>query len=213
MVFVVNLPVKVTHSTFGFQGDPWISCHIDELRPNNNKALNLEMIQGVTISQLFCNGLECTRMKSRHTSSVPFKGKKSSDHRLEQAMMENEDEPILSMKQESKKEKIVSPEGIEAMMEEAMEEGKEGSTKVEPPRISVMSKNIFGEYTHCVHLNSCIQAAVSRLHDTTHNNIQRAAERVRLLTQVIPHQPSFPLGMLSTPRLYQNMLYLCVFSF
>ena len=45
----------------------------------------------------------------------------------------------------------------------------------------------------CIRLNSCIQAAASRLQDSTRDK-QRAAERVRLLIKVIPHDPIFPLG-------------------
>ena len=51
------------------------------------------------------------------------------------------------------------------------------------------------EHTQCVRLNSCIQAAASRLQDFSQNN-QSAAERVRLLIQVIPRKPTFPLGKL-----------------
>ena len=51
-------------------------------------------------------------------------------------------------------------------------------------------------HTQCVRLNSCIQAAASRLQDFSQNN-QSAAERVRLLIQVIPRKPTFPLGKFS----------------
>ena len=59
-------------------------------------------------------------------------------------------------------------------------------------------------HTQCVRLNNCIQAAASRLQDSSQNN-QRAAERVRLLIQVIPRKPTFPLGKL--------LLLLCTFVF
>ena len=128
VVFIIHLPVQVAHSTFvGFQGDPWISCHIDELRPREN-AITLEVACGVKISQLFWGGQEINPSDSVGLKPTMLGNKKSPD-----------------------------------------------------------------EYTQCVRLNSCIQAAASHIQDSTLNK-QRAIERVRLLIQVIPFEPIFPLG-------------------
>ena len=54
VLFIIHLPVQAMHSSFvGFQGEPWVSCHIDELRKSSEGALTLEVAQGVPISELF----------------------------------------------------------------------------------------------------------------------------------------------------------------
>ena len=56
--------------------------------------------------------------------------------------------------------------------------------------IKIGMNYIESQYTH---LHSCIQAAVSRLQDSTLDK-QRGLERVQLLVQVIPKKPTIPLG-------------------
>ena len=54
-------------------------------------------------------------------------------------------------------------------------------------------------YTQCVRLNSCIQAAASRLQDSTQDK-QRATARVELLNILVPKIPQFPMGRLHCSR-------------
>ena len=57
VLFIIYLPVQVVQSSFvGFQGDPWVSCHIDELRRSGEGTLTLEVAQGAPISELFYGG-------------------------------------------------------------------------------------------------------------------------------------------------------------
>lgn len=60
VVFIIHLPHQVASSSFvGFQGDPWISSHIDDLRPTSNSAVSASEAIGLTISELFlgeCKG-------------------------------------------------------------------------------------------------------------------------------------------------------------
>ena len=121
VVFVIHLPVKVAHSTFvGFKGDPWVSCHIDELRPSDKKVITFGVIKGVTISQLFYSELKHTILKriSNHTSSYTFEAQTSVGSRMEQAMEEGHS---FSVEQGSDEEKV---------MEEAIEEGTENSIDI-----------------------------------------------------------------------------------
>jgi hypothetical protein len=54
VLFIIHLPVQTVQSSLvGFQGDPWISAHIDEIRPTLEGNLTLDIAQGVPISQLF----------------------------------------------------------------------------------------------------------------------------------------------------------------
>ena len=53
ILFLIHLPRHVVGSKFvGFQGDPWISTHIDNLRASDD-AITLHEAMGVSISQLF----------------------------------------------------------------------------------------------------------------------------------------------------------------
>ena len=53
ILFIIHLPRHVVGSKFvGFQGDPWISTHIDNLRATDDTIV-LHEAMGVSISQLF----------------------------------------------------------------------------------------------------------------------------------------------------------------
>ena len=53
--------------------------------------------------------------------------------------------------------------------------------------------NIRKLHLQCIRLNSCIQAAASTLKGSAHNK-KWATKRVRLLSDLIPTEPEFPLG-------------------
>ena len=54
MLFIIHLPRHVLGSSFvGFQGDPWISAHIDVLRPTMHNTITLHETMGMSISDLF----------------------------------------------------------------------------------------------------------------------------------------------------------------
>ena len=54
VLFIINLPHHVSSSTFvGFQGDPWISIHIDDLRPSVGDTIEPSRAITATISELF----------------------------------------------------------------------------------------------------------------------------------------------------------------
>ena len=54
VLFVIHLPQQVIGSSFvGFQGDPWISTHIDDLRRTNNNTDTLNKAMTMPISSLF----------------------------------------------------------------------------------------------------------------------------------------------------------------
>ena len=55
VLFVIRLPRQLSCSLVGFQGDPWISCHIDDLIPaeaDNSIDLN-QIMEGDSISDVF----------------------------------------------------------------------------------------------------------------------------------------------------------------
>jgi len=54
VLFIIHLPRHVLGSSFvGFQGDPWISAHIDVLSPTMHDKIALHEAMGISISCLF----------------------------------------------------------------------------------------------------------------------------------------------------------------
>lgn len=54
VLFVIHLPRNIASSSFvGFQGDPWISFHIDDLRPSIQSFIPLGEAIKMSISELF----------------------------------------------------------------------------------------------------------------------------------------------------------------
>ena len=57
VLFIINLPHQVLDSSFvGFQGDPWISAHIDDLRPTSGDTIDPLNATSATMSELFIGG-------------------------------------------------------------------------------------------------------------------------------------------------------------
>ena len=58
VLFIINLPHQVSSSSsfVGFQGDPWISCHIDDLRPTSGNTIEPQQAISANISELFIGG-------------------------------------------------------------------------------------------------------------------------------------------------------------
>ena len=213
VVFIIHLPVHVAHSTFvGFQGAPWISCHIDELRPSNKNAITLEVAQEVTVSELFYGGLEYTGLMrqtsetSSNMESMVFERLSSIEEGLEERIEDNggykynvlQDEgemEIIDVDDESDTKDsntlITSRTGPMESNENKKESSIKSASHLDMQKAS--NKMFSNVNKQCIRLNSCIQAAASRLQDSTRNK-ERAAERVRLLIKVISHDPMFPLG-------------------
>ena len=55
VLFIIHLPRQLTGTLVGFQGDPWISIHIDDLMPvEMDHAIELDqIIKGVSVSNIF----------------------------------------------------------------------------------------------------------------------------------------------------------------
>ena len=54
VLFIIHLPHQVRNSSFvGFQGHPWISSHIDDLRPTTDHVVSANEAIGLTISEIF----------------------------------------------------------------------------------------------------------------------------------------------------------------
>ncbi len=54
VLFIIHLPRQASNSSFvGFQGDPWISSHIDDPRPPSDTVVSTKEAIEMTISELF----------------------------------------------------------------------------------------------------------------------------------------------------------------
>ena len=113
VLFIINLPVQVAQSSFvGIQGDPWVSCHIDELRPGEKGAITLEGAQGVAVSELFYGGMERKPLQyerqesdfTRNVEGMVFEHMISTENEEngEQSEEEVEEETIYKNKVEEK---------------------------------------------------------------------------------------------------------------
>lgn len=188
VLFIIHLPVQSVRSSFvGFQGDPWLSCHIDELKPSESGAITFEGAQGLAISDLFY-------------------GEKEEDKRrlsdLEAQISKEEDEPPETEKRKMEEQDLHS-ENAEGTESSASSTTMEGSTDHEEQQnknitetelsTSVADSTVSDMCKQCVRLNSYIQASASRLQDTKQNKL-RATKRVELLIKIIPRKPAFPLG-------------------
>jgi len=59
VLFIIHLPRQAHSSSFiSFQGDPWISAHIDDLRPNSDTTVSASRAINLSISELFL-GVVC----------------------------------------------------------------------------------------------------------------------------------------------------------
>ena len=146
VVFIVHLPVQVFQSTFvGFQGDPWVSCHIDELRPSDTNAITLELAQGTRISRLFYGALEepgldrQTSELSSNMEGVVFERVISTEERVEEAIEEGEREGEAmengerdgEAEAEAIEEREREGEAMEKGEREAMENGEREGEEIE----------------------------------------------------------------------------------
>jgi len=62
VLFIIHLPRQLLSSSFvGFQGDPWISAHIDDLRPTTHDMITLHEAMGMSISHLFYGKLPANK--------------------------------------------------------------------------------------------------------------------------------------------------------
>ena len=136
VLFIINLPVQVAQSSFvGFQGDPWVSCHIDELRPGEKGAITLEGAQGVAVSELFYGGLERKPLQyerqesdfTRNVEGMVFEHMISTENEENWEQEEEEHEEV--------EEETTYKEKIEEMMEIDIEGGEEDEEVVDKQEI------------------------------------------------------------------------------
>ena len=199
-MFVIHLPHQAANSSFvGFQGDPWISVHIDDLRPTSDSTIMPYEAMDVPISELFIGGItpndqfgSCMDQKEaadmdNQESDLEMDSKTSNpSHRL--VIDDNEGESMDEDELPLDDEQMSEGSDVQRSEEETMEEEHPLSTGIVsdelPHPVTLLPPQ-------CRRLHGCIQAAASRLQD---DNKKRATQRVEILVNLIPKDIPISLG-------------------
>ena len=211
MVFVIHLPHQAANSSFvGFQGDPWISVHVDDLRPSSDSTIMPFEAMGATISHLFMGTIP------PDDREIPMdQGGAASEEAEGDSDIEMDSEPsrrsvkgvrdsnsmvVVDIEDEGEsmdEDEMPLSEGI--MSEGSEPEEFEGEKMEEETAVTVKEPHPMNLLPpQCQRLHGCIQAAASRLQD---DNRKRATHRVELLVNLIPKDTvQFPLGNACTIR-------------
>lgn len=214
ILFIIHLPHQVINSSLvGFQGDLWISSHIDDLRPTTDNSVSASEAIGLSISELFF-GIDA--LDQHLLTESDDKSEIGIDEKNED-MSHNEEVPSNLELNEVIERREVSSESIKASS--CQENKEQGNKDVRGTLLqlgdSIMEENVPGdvspqepseklsirrEFTvrsrtplYC-RLHGCIQAAASKLKDFT---IKRSTKRVEILVQLIPNELPKSLGKFS----------------
>jgi hypothetical protein len=220
VVFVIHLPHQAANSSFvGFQGDPWISVHIDDLRPTSDSTIMPYEAMGTAISHLFLGniappgdqfGLPMDQEGADDANNKEDSGTEM-DNRPFRGKDNQEGAQIPPHEQEGEGESMDEdelPPGEENG--DRMSEGSRPGGEYEGERMEEEITAVGGGSDggvdellsqpstalpppQCQRLHGCIQAAASKLQD---DNKRRATQRVEILVSLVPKDIHFPLGKL-----------------
>ena len=214
VLFIIHLPRQLAGSSFvGFQGDPWISTHIDDLRPTTGGTIALHKVMGLSISELFYGNMAADKGEKVGENTVV---EKMSAHTTIQEGFEQDEEmsadekgrsqspPPPQLSEQPQIDTSAEPPHEAHEAHEAEEPLKFTSVAAEMPAGQILPPvppgnglhtSVEGNYnTQFRRLHGCIQPAASRLQDSTQNK-ERATKRVAILVKLIPRKPSLVLGV------------------
>ena len=196
VLFVIHLPQQEIRSSFiGFQGDPWISSHIDDLRRTSNDSDILNKAMTKTMSSLFffSDANESMPMESlaedRFAKASMLSPERTADHIIGESM----EQPASEKPNDEMLLQHYEPEGnaeaAEPMMESSTTQESDQVTCNEDAFLHWQSQpKALKKSGYFDQLHSCIQAAVLRLQEYT-KNTERATELLKLLVDLIPRSP------------------------
>ena len=218
MVFVIHLPHQAANSSFvGFQGDPWISVHIDDLRPTSDSTIVPYEAMDTAISDLFLGSInplgDQLGLPMDQEGAADANNEGGSDTEMDSRPFCREDKeegaqipPLeLEVEEESMDEDELPPgeENGERMSEGSGPRGEYEEERMEEETAAadgdggveglLSQPAITLPPPQCQRLHGCIQAAASRLQD---DNRKRATQRVEILVNLVPKDIHVPLGRL-----------------
>lgn len=226
VLFIVHLPQQVSSSSFvSFQGDPWISSHIDDLRQPSDTVVSTKEAIGMTISELFLGQLNPQGFElsiGRQASSSSSGG----DTGRTEDVLSDDDEFFDAL--ENVEDTCSEDEG--KTLQESVDDNTDGNSQVyetsspipedkemecdEDHSTEMMEIDTINKPTLVIaslqtkepayqessqrsplfrRLHTCIQAAASRLKDST---IKRSTKRVEILVQLIPKDLPIAPGLI-----------------
>ncbi len=181
VLFIIYLPRQATTSSFvGYQGNPWISTHIDDIRSPTEATITLYQAMEAPISYLFYNRPE------------------SEDVREEKMQAEGEELPSLEDKDKGKITEVstgVDPEGVKE--EQTSMEIDESEPSIYHPGLHSLTVQVLPQEPilcelygtgYYQRLHYCIEAAATKLQDFEKNKA-RSIDRVHILVGLVPTPP------------------------
>ena len=204
MVFVIHFSHQAANLSFvGFQGDPWISVHIDDLRPTSDSTILPYEAMETPISQLFLGNITPI---DRFGSTIEHGGTGDEDEESVIEMdskladdSESKQIPPMEMNENERMDEDELPADEEQMSEGSVADHLESEVMEEDLPITTSLAGVeqpqpLNLPPQCRRLHSCIQAAASKLQD---DNKRRATQRVEILVNLVPKDIPLPLGKLS----------------
>lgn len=134
ILFIVRLP-QHNSSFISFQGDPWISSHIDDLRPMSENTISDSEANKLTISELLIGAIDSAKdqeIEETNGQDNQEVNKEKQSH-LSSSSEDEEAAKATSACEEEEKEEEEGKEGVEEEEKEVeeKEEGKEEDEEVE----------------------------------------------------------------------------------
>ncbi len=174
VLFIIHLPRQTATSSFvGYQGDPWISTHIDALRSPTDTTITLFQARKATISSLFYTKQE----EAMDTEGMPPLETESGD---EDMVTETSTSGEVGREIEGEENEMETDEQPQHPPEFL------GPTEQVVPQAPELSGGVpAAGYFQQLHF--CIQAAASKLQDSEKNK-GRSTDRVDILVGLIPRK-------------------------
>ncbi len=232
VLFIIHLPQQTTSSFVGFQGDPWISVHIDDLRHPSDIVVPTKEAISTTISELFLGQLSPEVIEFIIEKQASASGR---DNIIEDVLSESDDDEFFDAQEywpedansgdeiqggdnetdehfEDSQAYQVAPKPVDeemittkehtAVKNQEEEKNKEASDSLFIPTnptaassslhmVETPYENFLSQRSPLFkRLRSCIQAAASRLKDSS---TRRSTRRVAILINLIPKDlPDLP---------------------
>ena len=124
VLFIVKLPHQVSSSSFvGFQGDPWISSHIDDLRPTSTDTIEPLHAIATNISELFIG-------EYIHDIAQLLDG--TSEQLSRQPSQSNSDENVVDEEESTQEIPVHDVSGDTEVEDEEPESDDTGEHQVQP---------------------------------------------------------------------------------
>ena len=151
VLFLINLPHQVSSSSsfVGFQGDPWISYHIDDLRPTSGSTIEPLQAISTTISELFIgeyiHDIWPRLDTEQPQQQIPVVESEEDPHEVESRMVTSSSTPERQLEEEegevSAKESNKESD-VHLLSSEDDEDGLENEKK----QISAMESLLFQDF-------------------------------------------------------------------